>query len=67
MYHQIGCNILLMDYRGYGMSQGSPSEEGLYLDAQAALHYLTSRKDVNHNEIVVFGRSLGKNANICVG
>ena len=48
-----------MDYRGYGMSQGSPSEDGLYFDAQAALHYLTSRKDVNHNEIVIFGRSLG--------
>ncbi|XP_065339390.1 protein ABHD13 [Cloeon dipterum] len=59
LYHQLGCNILLVDYRGYGMSQGSPSEEGLYLDAQAALYYLSSRKDINHNEIIVFGRSLG--------
>lgn len=41
------------------MSEGTPSEEGLYLDAQAALHYLSSRRDVNHSEIIIFGRSLG--------
>jgi fermentation-respiration switch protein FrsA (DUF1100 family) len=60
MYQQLGCNLLLFDYRGYGMSEGTPSEEGLYLDAQAALHFLSSRRDVNHSEIIIFGRSLGE-------
>ncbi|CAG9763377.1 unnamed protein product [Ceutorhynchus assimilis] len=58
-YHNLHCNILLVEYRGYGLSEGSPSEEGLYLDARASLDYLFSRNDVNHSEIVVFGRSLG--------
>ncbi|KAF4527333.1 hypothetical protein B566_EDAN001110 [Ephemera danica] len=59
MYQHLGCNLLMLDYRGYGMSQGSPSEEGLYMDAQAALHLLASRRDINHKEVIIFGRSLG--------
>lgn len=50
----------MLEYRGYGLSQGSPSEEGLYMDAQAGIDYLFSRTDINTNEIIVFGRSLGK-------
>jgi len=50
----------MLEYRGYGLSQGSPSEEGLYMDARTALDFLSLRCDVNHKEIVVFGRSLGK-------
>lgn len=49
----------MVEYRGYGLSQGSPSEDGLYSDALAALEYLHSRDDINTDEIVVFGRSLG--------
>lgn len=49
----------MLEYRGYGFSQGSPSEEGLYMDAQAGIDYLMSRSDVNTDEIIVFGRSLG--------
>lgn len=60
LYHNIQCNILMLEYRGYGLSQGSPSEEGLYMDAQAGIDYLFSRTDINTNEIIVFGRSLGK-------
>lgn len=59
LYHSLHCNILLVEYRGYGLSEGHPSEEGLYLDAKASLDYLFTRNDVNHSEIVVFGRSLG--------
>lgn len=59
LYHNLHCNILLIEYRGYGLSEGHPSEEGLYIDAKASLDYLFSRNDVNHSEIVVFGRSLG--------
>ncbi|CAD6208496.1 GSCOCG00010496001-RA-CDS [Cotesia congregata] len=47
------------EYRGYGFSQGTPTESGLYMDAQAGLDYLLSRNDINTNEIIVFGRSLG--------
>jgi hypothetical protein len=54
----------MLEYRGYGLSQGSPSEEGLYMDAQAGIDYLYSRTDINTNEIIVFGRSLGKETNL---
>lgn len=60
LYHNLHCNILLVEYRGYGLSEGSPSEEGLYMDAKASIDYLYTRKDINHSEIIVFGRSLGK-------
>lgn len=49
----------MIEYRGYGLSQGSPSEEGLYMDARAGIEYLHSRNDINTNEIILFGRSLG--------
>jgi len=52
-------NVLLVEYRGYGKSGGSPSESGLYLDAQAAMDYITSRSDINQQLLVVFGLSLG--------
>lgn len=49
----------MLEYRGYGLSQGSPSEEGLYMDAQAGIDFLAARNDINTSEIIVFGRSLG--------
>ncbi|XP_054012700.1 protein ABHD13 isoform X1 [Hylaeus anthracinus] len=58
-YHNVQCNILMLEYRGYGLSQGSPSEEGLYMDACAGIDYLRNRTDINTNEIIVYGRSLG--------
>jgi len=59
LYSSIGCNIALLEYRGYGRSEGSPSEEGIYMDAQAALDFLTTRKDLATDKIILFGRSLG--------
>jgi pimeloyl-ACP methyl ester carboxylesterase len=59
MYFTTGCNILMVDYRGYGNSAGSPSEKGLMLDAQACLDYLLRRDDIDHRKIFVFGQSLG--------
>ncbi|KAG7211503.1 hypothetical protein KM043_010772 [Ampulex compressa] len=59
LYHNVKCNILMLEYRGYGLSQGTPSEEGLYMDARAGIDYLSRRTDINTNEIIVFGRSLG--------
>ncbi|XP_064488844.1 protein ABHD13-like isoform X2 [Ornithodoros turicata] len=59
LFHNCGCNILLLEYRGYGRSEGSPSEEGLYLDAEAGLHYLLQHPGIDHSLIILFGRSLG--------
>ena len=56
----LGANIMIIDYRGYGRSQGSPSEKGLYLDAEATFEYLVSERGVDsETELVLFGRSLG--------
>ena len=54
-----GYNLLLIDYRGYGQSDGQPSESGLYRDGEAALHYLRSWPGVDPSRIVVWGRSVG--------
>ena len=52
------CRMLLIDYRGYGKSEGQPYEEGLYMDGRAALAWLES-KGVPPNRTIVFGKSLG--------
>jgi fermentation-respiration switch protein FrsA (DUF1100 family) len=54
-----GIQTLLLDYRGYGGNPGSPSEEGLALDARAARRYVANRPDVDGERIVYFGESLG--------
>lgn len=59
MHNKLLCNVLAVDYRGYGESEGEPSEQGLVLDAQAALAYLHAREDVDSSKVIVFGRSLG--------
>jgi hypothetical protein len=59
LHHAVGVGVLLFDYRGYGRSEGSPSETGLYEDARAALAYLRGRQDVDAARLVYFGRSLG--------
>jgi len=59
LYTAIGCNVAVLEYRGYGRSEGTPSEEGMYMDAQAALNYLCSRADIASDRIIAFGRSLG--------
>lgn len=59
IFHALDLSVLIFDYRGYGKSAGSPSEEGTYLDAEAAWDYLVTVKDVRPEKIVLFGRSLG--------
>jgi fermentation-respiration switch protein FrsA (DUF1100 family) len=56
---RLGIHVLLLDYRGYGLSEGRPSEEGVYADARAGLAHLVARRGIPENRIVVFGRSLG--------
>ena len=59
LFHQMGLNVLIIDYRGYGKSQGQPSEAGIYKDAVAAYDYLRSREDIDHSRIIGYGESLG--------
>ena len=59
MLKRHGPGVLIVDYRGYGKSQGHPSEKGLYLDGEAAHRHLTQELGVAPGRIVCFGRSLG--------
>lgn len=59
LLYQSGLSVFLFDYRGYGRSQGRPSEEGLYQDALGAYDYLTRTRMIRPERIVLFGRSLG--------
>ena len=52
-------NILALEYRGYGHSEGKPSEVGLYLDADAAYQFLVNTKRIDPRFILSFGQSLG--------
>lgn len=54
-----GFNVFLLDYRGYGVSQGTPSLAGVQDDVDSALENLLARKDVQADRVVVFGQSLG--------
>lgn len=54
-----GYNVLIVDYRGYGLSLGEPSRHGVYEDARAAWHYVRTRKDVDPGRLLLFGQSLG--------
>ena len=59
VFHRLGFSTFIFDYRGYGRSEGSPSENGTYLDAKAALQYLVDRPGIGPQQIVYFGKSLG--------
>jgi uncharacterized protein len=52
-------NVLALEYRGYGHSGGTPSEAGIYRDADAAYNYLVNDRHIDPNRIVSFGQSLG--------
>lgn len=54
-----GASVLLYDYRGYGQSEGSPSETGLYKDIDAVVSYLKDEKGYTEWDMVMYGRSLG--------
>jgi fermentation-respiration switch protein FrsA (DUF1100 family) len=59
MFHALGYHVLIVDYRGFGKSEGRPDEEGTYRDAQAAWDWLVHTKKEPPERIVVCGRSLG--------
>jgi fermentation-respiration switch protein FrsA (DUF1100 family) len=54
-----GCSLLIFDYRGYGASQGQPSEHGLYLDGEAVWQWLQNRAGAEQLPASILGKSLG--------
>lgn len=59
IFYRLGLNIFIFDYRGYGKSEGEPSEQGTYRDIEAAWKYLTETEGIAPERIILFGRSLG--------
>jgi uncharacterized protein len=57
--HKLGLSVFVIDYRGYGKSEGRPAEAGTYLDAKAAWEYLVDSRKINPGDIIIYGRSLG--------
>lgn len=55
----LGCHVLMVEYRGYGLSTGTPNEKGLQIDAQTAIDYVRRRPELRGTKIVVYGQSLG--------
>lgn len=59
IFYNLGVNCFIFDYRGYGNSEGTPTEDGTYLDAKAAYEWLINEKKEQPDNIIAFGRSLG--------
>jgi hypothetical protein len=59
LFNELRLSTLIFDYRGFGESEGKPSEDGTYRDAEAAWRYLAEHRHVRPDRIVLFGRSLG--------
>eukprot|EP01132_Coremiostelium_polycephalum_P004650 gene4650-5809_t len=59
LYKIVKCNVFILSYRGYGKSQGIPSENGLKFDIDASIDWLLEQPTIDPNRIFCFGRSLG--------
>ncbi len=59
VFHRMGLNVFIFDYRGFGKSEGTPTEEGMYLDALAAYDFVQTREKVDADSIIAYGVSLG--------
>ncbi|KAH0150640.1 alpha/beta hydrolase BEM46/Esterase/lipase/thioesterase, partial [Aureobasidium melanogenum] len=57
--NEMYCNVLMLQYRGYGLSTGNPNEKGIAIDSQTGLDYIRGRGDLNKTKIVIYGQSLG--------
>jgi hypothetical protein len=58
-FQKLGISTFALDYRGYGESEGTPNEEGLYTDALTAFQYMTNERRIQSDKIFIFGYSLG--------
>jgi uncharacterized protein len=59
VWNRMGLSTFSVDYRGYGMSAGDPTEEGTYRDAEAAWKYLVRQRGIDPQNIIIYGKSLG--------
>lgn len=59
VFSRLGVSVLAVDYRGYGKSEGSPDEQGVYDDADAAYRYLIETRHFEPKNIFIYGQSLG--------
>ncbi len=59
LHDRLGVSVFIFDYRGYGQSEGTPSERGLYRDAEAALRWVSAQPGLAGKRLVYFGHSLG--------
>ena len=59
IFNRLGLSVLAFDYRGYGLSEGTPSEEGTYRDVFAALDHLEEHEGIPASEVILMGRSIG--------
>ena len=59
LHDRLGVSVFIFDYRGYGRSEGSPSEKGFYRDARAARAWLANREGIDPKEMILLGRSIG--------
>jgi fermentation-respiration switch protein FrsA (DUF1100 family) len=59
LHLKVGAAVLAFDYRGYGRSEGQPSEAGILADARAARAWLAAREKIREQDVVLMGQSLG--------
>lgn len=59
LVESLGCNVFMLEYRGYGLSTGIPDESGLAVDAQTALDYIRQRAEFRDTKLLIYGQSLG--------
>ena len=57
--NELGANVLVFDYRGYGKSDGSPHEKGILQDSESAMKWLNQRTGTSPDEVIVVGHSIG--------
>jgi fermentation-respiration switch protein FrsA (DUF1100 family) len=72
LYKKLNANVLVVGYRGYGYSEGVPTEEGLMIDAEAIIEYVFNKENteisnyIDKSNVYIFGRSLGGAVSIYV-
>ncbi len=59
LFHDLGYGVMAFDYRGYGASEGRPTEEGTYADMAAAVDHATTVRGTSRARLVLYGESLG--------
>lgn len=58
-FHRLGCHVVMLSYRGYGLSTGEPTEPGLRIDAQTTLDWIRKHAKLSHTPVIAYGQSIG--------